>query len=54
MDDEPLLPLLTLSEAQEVVAVLAAVVAGQHADREAAGTLLSNLAARVSSQLKGS
>lgn len=49
MDDE-LLPLLTVSEAQDVVAVLAAVVAGGEVDVQLAGELLSNLAARVPSQ----
>ncbi|MEU5772664.1 hypothetical protein ABZ819_05080 [Streptomyces venezuelae] len=50
MDDDELLPLLTLSEAQEVVAVLAAVVASQPVDGEVAGQLLSELAARVPSR----
>ncbi|MEU5900616.1 hypothetical protein [Streptomyces venezuelae] len=50
MDDDELLPLLTLSEAQGVVGVLAAVVAGQRVDGEVAGRLLSELAARVPSR----
>ncbi|MFE6892018.1 hypothetical protein [Streptomyces sp. NPDC057694] len=43
----PLLPLLSLVEAQEVVAVLAAVVNGYQPDVETARWLLKNLAARV-------
>ena len=50
MDDDELLPLLTLPEAQDVLAVLAAVVAGDRPDVEAAGVVLSNLAARVPSR----
>ncbi|MGW6531429.1 hypothetical protein [Streptomyces venezuelae] len=50
MDDDELLPLLTLGEAQDVVAVLAAVVAGQPVDGEVAGRLLSELSARVPSR----
>ncbi|MGW0904979.1 hypothetical protein [Streptomyces sp. NPDC002853] len=46
----PLLPLLTLGEAHDVLDVLAAVVSGGQADVEAAGVLLSNLAARVPSR----
>lgn len=45
----PLLPLVTLEEAQDVVAVLAAVVNGSNPDLDLARTLLSNLAARVPS-----
>lgn len=46
----PLLPLLTLEEAHDVLHVLAAVVNGGRPDVEAAGVLLSNLAARVPSR----
>lgn len=46
----PLLPVLSLDEAQDVVDVLAAVVNGGQPDVEAAGVLLSNLAARVPSR----
>lgn len=46
----PLLPLLTLAEAHEVLDVLAAVASGGRPDREAADRLLSNLAARVPSR----
>ncbi|MFJ9037941.1 hypothetical protein ACIRF8_15280 [Streptomyces sp. NPDC102406] len=45
----PLLPLLTLEEAQDVLGILAVVSDGGHPDREAAAWLLSNLAARVPS-----
>lgn len=45
-----LLPLLTLGEAHDVLDVLAAVVNGGVPDVEAAGVLLSNLAARVPSR----
>ncbi|WP_158070486.1 hypothetical protein [Streptomyces luteocolor] len=50
MDDETLLPVLTLSEAQDVLAVLAAVVDGGEVDERMAFCLLSNLAARVPSR----
>ncbi|MYY79723.1 MULTISPECIES: hypothetical protein [unclassified Streptomyces] len=50
MDEDELLPLLTMAEAQGVVGVLAAVVAGQRVDGEVAGRLLSELAARVPSR----
>lgn len=43
----PLLPLLSLEEAHAVLDVLAAVAEGATPDREAAGWLLSNVAARV-------
>lgn len=43
----PLLPLLSLEEAHAVLDVLAAVAEGGVPDREAAGWLLSNVAARV-------
>lgn len=46
----PLLPLLTLAEAHDVLDVLAAVVNGGQPDVEAAGVVLSNLAARVPSR----
>jgi hypothetical protein len=46
----PLLPLLSLPEAHDVLDVLAAVVDGGRPDREAAAWLLSNLAARVPSR----
>lgn len=46
----PLLPLLTLDEAHDVLDVLSAVVTGGRSDVEAAGALLSNLAARVPSR----
>jgi hypothetical protein len=46
----PLLPLLSLDEAQETLSVLAAVVHGGQPDVEAARWLLSNLAARVPSR----
>ncbi|MFD0033066.1 hypothetical protein ACFVJK_33295 [Streptomyces sp. NPDC127172] len=45
----PLLPLLTLGEAQDVE-VLAAVVAGERADVDLARSLAMNLAARVPSR----
>lgn len=45
-----LLPLLTLAEAHDVLDVLAAVVSGGTPDVEAAGVVLSNLAARVPSR----
>lgn len=45
-----LLPLLTLAEAHDVLDVLAAVVTGGSPDVEAAGVVLSNLAARVPSR----
>lgn len=45
----PLLPLLTLEEAQDAVEVLARVAAGEHADMELARSLAMNLAARVPS-----
>ncbi|WP_167828870.1 hypothetical protein [Streptomyces sp. MZ04] len=50
MDDETLLPVLTLGEAQDVVEVLAAVVDGGEVDEQVAYCLLSNLAARVPSR----
>lgn len=50
MDDETLLPLLTLSEAQDVVEVLSAVLDGGEVDEQLAYCLLSNLAARVPSR----
>ncbi|ARX81563.1 hypothetical protein SMD44_00961 [Streptomyces alboflavus] len=50
MDDETLLPLLTLSEAQDVVEVLARVAAGEVVDRGWVGDLASLLAARVPSR----
>lgn len=46
----PLLPLLTLAEAHDVLDVLAAVVNGGQPDVEAAGAVLSNLASRVPSR----
>jgi hypothetical protein len=46
----PLLPLLSLEEAQETGAVLAAVVNGSEPDVETARWLLANLAARVPSR----
>lgn len=46
----PLLPVLSLGEAQDVLDVLAAVVSGGQPDREAVDRLLSNLAARVPSR----
>lgn len=46
----PLLPLLTLVEAQELLPLLAAVLDGGQPDREAARWLLGNLAARVPSR----
>ncbi|MEU6990334.1 hypothetical protein ABZ953_06685 [Streptomyces sp. NPDC046465] len=49
-DDEPLLPLLSLAEAHDVLDVLAAIASGDQPDVEAAGVLLSNLAARVPSR----
>lgn len=49
----PLLPLLTLGEAHDVLDVLAAVVNGGMPDAEAAGVVLSNLAARVPSREHG-
>lgn len=48
--DGPLLPLLTLAEAQDVVEVLGAVVEGGEVDEQLAYCLLSNLAARVPSR----
>lgn len=45
----PLLPLLSLPEAQALLPLLAAVRDGGVPDREAAGWLLGNLAARVPS-----
>lgn len=45
-----LLPLLTLVEAQDVLEVLAAVVAGERADVDLARSLAMNLAARVPSR----
>ena len=45
-----LLPVLTLAEAHDVIDVLAAVAGGGPVDVEAAGRLLSNLAARVPSR----
>lgn len=50
MDDETLLPLLTLSEAQDVVEVLGALLDGGEVDEQLAFCLLSNLAARVPSR----
>ncbi|MFE9736140.1 hypothetical protein ACFYO9_37440 [Streptomyces sp. NPDC005863] len=50
MNDDELLSVLTLSEAQDVMDVLAAVVAGQRVDGEMAERLLSELAARVPSR----
>jgi hypothetical protein len=46
----PLLPLLSLDEAQELLPLLAAVRDGGRPDREAAGWLLGNLAARLPSR----
>ena len=46
----PLLPLLSLPEAQALLPLLAAVRDGGEPDREAAGWLLGNLAARVPSE----
>ncbi|MGW6358546.1 hypothetical protein ACWFR5_26075 [Streptomyces sp. NPDC055092] len=46
----PLQPLLTLGEAQDVLEVLAAVVAGERADVDLARSLAMNLAARVPSR----
>lgn len=46
----PLLPVLTLDEAHDVLDVLAAVVSGGQPDVEAAGVVLSNLAARAPSR----
>jgi hypothetical protein len=46
----PLLPLLTLGEAHDVLDVLAAVVNGGRPDAGTVGVLLSNLAARVPSR----
>ncbi|MDR3084298.1 MAG: hypothetical protein LBV60_25860 [Streptomyces sp.] len=43
----PLLPLLTLEEAHDVLGVLAAVAVGGVPDRETARYVLMNLAARV-------
>ncbi|WP_282790869.1 hypothetical protein [Streptomyces sp. CC224B] len=48
--DGPLLPLLTLAEAQDVVEVLARVAAGERVDPVWAGDLAANLAARVPSR----
>ncbi|QOV40215.1 hypothetical protein IM697_18510 [Streptomyces ferrugineus] len=50
----PLLPLLTVEEAQSVVEVLGAVAAGGAVDVELAVVLLSNLAARVPSRAESS
>jgi hypothetical protein len=46
----PLLPLLTLDEAQALLPLLAAVLEDGKPDREAARWLLGNLAARVPSR----
>lgn len=46
----PLLPLLSLVEAQALLPLLAAVRDGGEPDREAARWLLGNLAARVPSR----
>ncbi|MFE6887986.1 hypothetical protein [Streptomyces sp. NPDC057694] len=46
----PLLPLLSLEEAQEIVTVRGAVVNGSAPDHETARWLLANLAARVPSR----
>ncbi|WP_369214425.1 hypothetical protein [Streptomyces flavofungini] len=45
-----LLPLLPLADARELMLLLAAVRDGRVADREVAGRLLSELAARVPSR----
>ncbi|GGV45996.1 hypothetical protein [Streptomyces spectabilis] len=49
-DDGLLLPLVTLSEAQDIVEALALVAAGRPVDRRWAGDLASVLAARVPSR----
>ncbi|MER5951230.1 hypothetical protein ABT127_34875 [Streptomyces sp. NPDC001904] len=46
----PLLPLLSLEEAQAALSVLAAVVNGDEPDFQTARWLLANLAARVPSR----
>ncbi|MFC8867975.1 hypothetical protein ACFUAC_10015 [Streptomyces sp. NPDC057148] len=46
----PLLPLLSLPEAQALLLLLAAVRDSGQPDREAAGWLLANLATRVPSR----
>ncbi|MFD9072837.1 hypothetical protein [Streptomyces lasiicapitis] len=47
---DPLLPLLTLVEAQDIVEILGAVLDGGEVDEQLAYCLLSNLAARVPSR----
>ncbi|WP_405634218.1 hypothetical protein OHB53_08630 [Streptomyces sp. NBC_00056] len=46
----PLLPLMTLEEAQDVVEMLALVSAGEPVDREWVRILARNLAARIPSR----
>ncbi|MFF2502159.1 hypothetical protein ACFVTY_02000 [Streptomyces sp. NPDC058067] len=46
----PLLPLVTLEEAQDMVEVLAQAAAGEPVDRDWARSLAMNLAARVPSR----
>jgi hypothetical protein len=45
--DEPRLPLLTLSEAREVVALLQQLAGGEVADRAAAGDLAGTIGRRL-------
>ncbi|MGH4028507.1 hypothetical protein ACQB60_06175 [Actinomycetota bacterium Odt1-20B] len=49
-ESDELLPLLTLTEAQDVVEVLARVAVGERADAVWAGELAPELAARVPSR----